>query len=79
MVNIIDGRCGCRACTERTMDMYQMVGDCLNCKAGPFLILYRAGDPVYDQNCPACGNWRSVDRTGQRRATPDEIPVAFSG
>lgn len=76
LVGIIDGRCGCRKCVERTEDIYRMVGSCSNCDAGPFLILYRAGDPKADQDCPTCGNDWTVRRYSQRRANEDEVPTA---
>lgn len=76
LAGTIDGRCTCYDCRARTEDIYRMVGSCSNCHAGPFLILYRAGDPVSDQDCPACGNYWTVRRYDQRPATADEIPVA---
>jgi hypothetical protein len=72
----IDGRCGCSRCEERTQNIYRMVGSCSNCGTSGILILYRAGDPVADQDCPVCeGSW-TVRGNGQRLATPEEIPVA---
>ena len=46
------------------------------CGTGDILVLYRAGDPVYDQDCPVCGTYHTVRRTSQRLATPDEVPAA---
>lgn len=72
----IDARCGCSACEERTQDIYRMVGSCSNCGATDILILYRAGDSKADLDCPVCGHYYSVNRVGQRLATPEEIPAA---
>ena len=47
------------------MQTYEMTGSCSNCGAGPFLIVYRQGDPVADQDCPQCGNYYSVRRGSQ--------------
>lgn len=68
----VDARCNCRACVERTENIYRMIGSCNNCGAEPILILYRAGDRASDQDCPVCGNWHSVKAT--RLAEPNEIP-----
>ena len=72
----IDGRCGCTDCEERTQDIYRMVGSCSNCGTTEILVLYRAGDPIADQDCPVCGVYSTVSRVGQRLATPDEVPVS---
>lgn len=69
----VDARCGCRRCEARTQDIYRMVARCLNCRAAPILILYRAGDKAADVDCPVCGVWHSVKP--ERLATDDEIPV----
>lgn len=69
----IDARCGCKRCVERTSDTYRMVGKCRNCGAKDIVILYRAGDDAANQDCPVCGNWRSVH--ADRLATSDETPV----
>jgi len=74
LVGLIDARCGCSKCTERTQSIYRMVGDCANCKAGPFLILYRSGDQAAKQDCPRCGNYWTV--RPHRPATDDEVPAA---
>ena len=71
----IDARCGCAACEERTQDIYRMVGRCTNCGTKDILVLYRAGDPVSDQDCPSCGNNYTVRSYTQRKATPDELPA----
>lgn len=71
---VIDGRCFCERCEDRTQDIYRMVGSCRNCGAGPFLILYRAGDKAARKDCPACGGYWDVHP--DRRATDDEIPAA---
>jgi ssDNA-binding Zn-finger/Zn-ribbon topoisomerase 1 len=70
---LIDGRCGCDRCRARTENIYRMIGTCYNCRAKNFLILFRAGDPAAEQDCPTCGKWHSVHP--QRLATPDEIPA----
>ncbi len=72
----IDGRCFCARCEESAQDIYRMVGYCLNCGTGDILVIYRAGDPTHDQDCPVCGNNYAVRSTSQRLATPDEVPVA---
>lgn len=70
----IDARCGCEACESRTSDIYRMVSlPCSNCGAGPFLLLYRAGDKAADQDCPVCQAYWSVKAS--RLATPDEVPA----
>jgi hypothetical protein len=71
---VIDGRCGCKSCRERTENIYRQVsGLCYNCGAGPFLLIYRAGDKAARQDCPRCKNYDSVSAV--RPATDDEIPV----
>lgn len=72
----IDARCGCSRCEERTQDIYRMVGSCSNCGTTDILIIYRAGDSRADLDCPVCGNRHSVQRYGQRLASPDEVPAA---
>lgn len=73
---VIDGRCFCAKCRERTENIYRQVsGKCLNCCAGPFLILYREGDPASAQECPRCKSG-SRPVAALRPATDDEIPVA---
>ena len=77
-IRLIDGRCGCEACRARTEDTYRMVSfPCRNCGGGPFLILYRVGDPTRTHDCPLCKNFYTVH--AHRLATADEIPVAFNG
>lgn len=71
----IDGRCMCQRCEERTTDAYRMVGYCRNCHEQNILIPYRAGDPAAPQNCPSCGNDRTVSAV--RLADYDEIPAVF--
>ena len=66
--------CMCAQCTERTGDIYRMVGHCRNCGARPIPILYRSGDRAGDADCPKCGNYNSV--SPDRLATDDEIPEA---
>ena len=74
LAGMIDGRCGCKACVERTENIYRMVSRrCTNCRGGPFLLLYREGDPAAQQNCPVCGNYSTV--RAERLATVDEIPA----
>lgn len=73
---VIDGRCGCSACRERTENIYRMVGWCSNCGTQNILILYRAGDHKRDIDCPICENYFSIKSTSQRLATADEIPAA---
>jgi deoxycytidylate deaminase len=70
----IDGRCGCEKCRARTENVYRQVsGKCRNCGAGPFLILYREGDPAASQDCPRCrGGYKPV--SAERPATDDESP-----
>lgn len=70
----IDARCFCKRCTDRTEDVYRMVGRCRNCQTEA-LVLYRSGDAAGAANCPTCGNYSTVATT--RLATDDEIPVAF--
>ncbi len=72
----IEGRCFCSRCTERTEDVYRMVGSCSNCGTTDLLIIYRAGDKIADQDCPTCGCDYSVRTYSQRLATPDEVPAA---
>ena len=74
IVAVVDGRCGCARCRERTENIYRMIGVCLNCGAKPLLMLFRAGDPTANLDCPLCGVWRKV--MPQRRASEDEIPAA---
>ncbi len=74
IVAVVDGRCGCNGCVERTENIYRMVGVCLNCGAKPILMLFRVGDPAASQDCPICGKWHGVQ--SQRLATADEIPAA---
>ena len=69
----VDGRCGCKNCEARTMDIYRMIGACYNCGAKPILMLFRSGDPTAAQDCPLCGKWHGVH--SQRRATDAEIPA----
>lgn len=76
LVALIDGRCGCKRCEASTSNVYRMVGWCMNCKGGSFLILYRSGDSIRDLDCPLCNVYYSVPRSTQRRATDDEIPAA---
>ena len=73
---VIDGRCGCTKCVERTENIYRQVSSkCLNCGAGPFLILYREGDKASAQDCPRCrAGYKPV--SALRPATDDEIPSA---
>lgn len=72
-MNTIDGRCHCQRCTDRTGDIYRMVGYCKNCGASDILMLFRAGDKTRDLDCPLCGVWMSVHPL--RLATEDEVPV----
>lgn len=75
LAGMIDARCFCTRCEERTTSIYRMVSSpCSNCGAGPFLILNRAGDKAADLDCPECGNFWTVKQA--RRATEDEIPAA---
>lgn len=69
----IDARCGCHACRERTEDIYRMIGQCYNCQAGPFLLLFRAGDRTRSLDCPACGCTHTVHVI--RRAENNETPA----
>ena len=73
MARFVDARCGCSRCVARTENVYRMMGHCVNCGANNILILYREGDEAARQDCPMCGNWRSV--TPDRLATADEIPA----
>lgn len=70
----VDGRCGCSQCEERTGNIYRMVGHCTNCGTEPVLMLFRAGDPKCDLDCPECGVWKAIHP--DRKATDDEIPAA---
>ena len=70
----VDGRCFCPRCEGRTKNIYRMVGSCWNCKTQDILVLFRAGDPSHEQDCPVCGNYHSVHVT--RLATLDEYPEA---
>jgi hypothetical protein len=76
LLAMVDARCMCRRCEDRTTNVYRMVGYCLNCKTEPILIIYRAGDKASDCDCPVCGVWHSV--RARRMATADEIPAAVS-
>jgi hypothetical protein len=71
---VIDARCSCARCRKRTENIYRQVsGKCLNCGAGPFLIIYREGDPASTQDCPRCkAGYKPV--SSLRPATDDEIP-----
>lgn len=71
----VDGRCMCGRCEARTTDTYRMVGHCRNCHV-EVLILYRAGDPAADRDCPVCGNYGTV--SADRLASEDEIPTTFT-
>ena len=73
---VIDARCHCQQCRDRTENIYRQVsGTCRNCGAGPFLILYREGDPASAQDCPRCkSGYKPV--SSERPATADEIPAA---
>jgi hypothetical protein len=74
LIGTIDGRCGCPRCEARTKNIYRQVsGKCSNCHVGPFLMLFRSGDPATARDCPACGNRETVRPA--RYATPDEIPA----
>lgn len=70
----VDGRCFCQHCTDRTENIYRMVGACYNCGAKPILMLFRLGDKSASLDCPRCGNWHSVHPL--RLATDEEIPAA---
>ena len=75
LAGTIDGRCGCEKCRSRTENIYRQVsGKCRNCGAGPFLLLYRGGDPASSQTCPRCGTSNAV--SAERPATDDEIPAS---
>lgn len=77
-MRVIDARCGCGKCRARTEDIYRMVSfPCRNCWGGPFLILYRVGDPTRTHDCPLCKNFYTVH--AHRLARADEVPVAFNG
>ena len=75
LIAMVDGRCGCSKCIERTEDIYRMIGGCVNCGAKPILMLFRSGDPSAHLDCPVCGKWHGVQP--QRLATVDEIPDAI--
>lgn len=68
----VNGTCGCDKCVSRTKEMYHMVGYCINCGTKEILMVFRAGDPKRDLDCPVCFNWRSV--RSQRLANENEIP-----
>lgn len=70
----VDGRCDCAKCKARTESIYRMIGTCTNCGSTPILMLFRAGDPTADQDCPVCGKRHGV--RSQRLATADEFPEA---
>ena len=70
----VSGICMCKDCTDRTSDIYRMVGACLNCGTDRILMLFRFGDPAVPLDCPVCGCWHKV--TPQRIARDDEIPEA---
>lgn len=70
----IDGRCHCSKCRATTEDIYRMIGACGNCGTANILMLFRAGDPARNLDCPVCGNWSKV--MPQRLATPDEVPAS---
>ena len=70
----VSGLCMCSKCTERTGDIYRMIGSCYNCKTDGILMLFRAGDKAGNLDCPVCGNYNSVH--SHRLATEDEIPAA---
>lgn len=77
LMAVIDARCGCAACEQRTTDVYRMVSlTCLNCRSGPFLMIFRSGDKAAAQDCPVCKNWHTVHV--KRPATADEIPAAVA-
>jgi hypothetical protein len=73
LVGFIDATCGCERCVSRTTNMYRMVGYCSNCRAGDFLLMFRAGDLASARDCPRCGCYNSVNP--YRAATADEIPI----
>jgi hypothetical protein len=79
LAGMIDARCPCRRCERRTQNLYRMVsGRCSNCGAGPYLMLFRSGDPATARGCPACGSTYSTV-SPIRLATADEIPVGVDG
>lgn len=52
---IVDGTCDCKACTDRTTEMYYLNAYCANCD-GTFILKLRKGDkPALGQECPHCG------------------------
>lgn len=70
----VSGICNCKRCTDRTTDIYRMVGQCYNCGTKDILMLFRSGDKASRLDCPVCGNPNTVH--SQRLATEDEVPVA---
>lgn len=79
---LVDMRCQHKGCPRAERgNIYRMVGRCSNCKAEDLLFLITAGHEAptsiaHPAECPYCG-CRTAYAT--RRATEDEIPVAFTG
>lgn len=70
--HIIDARCCCQNCKNRTEDVYWMEGRCYNCGVKGILILYRAKDKTSEKDCPVCQCWHTVHAT--QLAAPSKIP-----
>jgi hypothetical protein len=63
---LVDSSCDCKACTDRTTEMYDMPGGCSNCGA-QFTVRARKGDKMpLSVDCPRCDvtvyGWRSMVR-----------------
>lgn len=71
---LVDGRCSCAKCEERTTDVYRMIGYCENCRAD-VMVIFRVGDKAAPQKCSRCGNFYAVKIT--RAATDEELPVDY--
>jgi hypothetical protein len=51
---IVDSSCDCKACTDRTTEMYDVPGGCSNCGAR-FTVRSRKGDKTpLSVDCPSC-------------------------
>lgn len=74
---VVDLRCRHKRCPRAERgNVYRMVGCCSNCRADDLLFLITDGHeaPPTPADCPHCGCSTAY---ATRRATFDEIPVAF--
>ena len=73
---LIDCRCSHRDHDRDGGRVYRTVGDCRNCRGGPFLLLVTFGhERPARRTCPRCG---CRDVWAERLAEDDELPASSS-